>query len=73
MKLRAVGLAYDRETRNRISAPEPVSGPRLQWKHGHHCDGCRYREVCAVLVRAHLPVLCERLTEKESRMLEEVL
>ena len=72
MALRAAGLAYARESRNRIPAPRPVADPRVQWKPGHQCDVCRYREVCTALVRAHLPVLCERLEEGEMEKLEEV-
>ncbi len=73
MALRAAGLAYDRESRNRIPAPRPIVGPRVQWKPGHRCESCRYREICTSLVRAHLPVLCEKLTERDVEELMEVV
>ena len=56
----------------RIPAPEPVAASAVKWKPGRKCDGCPYRETCAALVKARLPVLCERLTEKEVQLMEEI-
>ncbi len=69
MELKAAGLAYTREASSRIRAPQPKVMPLTMWR---SCVDCPYKPVCRALVKAGLPVLCEKLEESEAKVLKGV-
>ena len=71
MAVKAVGLAYARESRARVPAPEPKVVPLVAGQ--RNCGDCPYRHTCKVLVKFGLPVLCERLEEGEAEVLEKAI
>ncbi len=49
------------------------AAPMVGFVVGRSCDKCKYRDVCAMLVKAHLPVLCERMEREESERLRRAM
>jgi len=71
--MRIEALAQRRTPDVHIPAPVPEAAPVIGLVVGLSCDRCRYRDVCAVLVKAHLPVLCERMERGEAKKMREAL
>ena len=58
--------------RERPPGPALCAGPLISVDHVQ-CSECPWRDVCKLLVKEHLPVLCERLTEGEAEALGKAL
>ena len=71
--IRIEALGRRRTPNIHVPAPAPEAGPVVGLMVGRSCAQCPYRDVCAMLVKAHLPVLCERLEREESERLREAM
>lgn len=67
--------ALGRRDVSSVRPPAPVleADPVVGLMVGRSCEGCKYRDVCAALVKAHLPVLCERMEREESDRLRKAM